>query len=383
MYLTRLWQPLLAVAVLSTTMSSAHAAIETAAKFAYMVDTQTGTVLLDKESGIPMNPSSMSKLMTLYVLFEELKAGNIQLDSTFNVSEKAWRMGGSKMFVKLGEDITIEDLIRGIIVQSGNDACVVVAEGIAGSEEAFANRLNSTAKQIGLQHSHFVNSTGWPDPEHVMSAQDIATLAKALANDFPAYYPYFAENEFTYSGIKQYNRNRLLGNTLGVDGLKTGHTEVAGYGISLSAKDVDTNRRVVLVINGLESDSARISEGAKLLSYGLKAFENKVLAKKGRVISSLPVWFGSRKEVTVAAAEDVIATVSKGGGANNFTAKIKAVTPLEAPIKKGDELGTLMISLPQGDQREIPLVATQDIQKATGARWIKKAIYNHLLGARE
>lgn len=359
----------------------AEAAIETSAKYAYMVDAETGTVLLDKDSSVAMNPSSMSKLMTMYVLFEALKNQNITLDTTFHVSEKAWKMGGSKMFVKVGDDVRVEDLIRGIIVQSGNDACVVVAEGIAGTEEVFAERMNSAAEKLGLKQSHFVNSTGWPDPDHVMSARDIAVLAQAIIQEFPEYYPYYSETEFTYANIKQRNRNRLIGNTLGVDGLKTGHTEVAGYGISLSAKDVDTGRRVVLVVNGLDSDSSRISEGAKLLSYGLKAFENKSIARKGHVISSLPVWFGSKNNVTVAAGQDVMATVSKGDN-GSFSAKIQALTPLKAPIQKGDKVGTLVLTL--GDnQQEIPLVATQAVAKANGLRWIKQFFYQHLLSGRE
>lgn len=357
--------------------TSAHAEFETTAKYAYMLDAQTGAVLLDKNSAEAMNPSSMSKLMTLYVLFDELKRGNITLETPFKVSENAWKKGGSKMFVHMDTDVLVEDLIRGIIVQSGNDACIVVAENIAGSEEQFANRMNAAAKEIGLTQSHFKNATGWPDPEHVMSAQDIAKLSAAIIRDFPDYYPYFAEKEFTYANITQQNRNRLVGGGLGVDGLKTGHTEVAGYGIALAAKDSDSGRRVILVINGLDSDSARIGEGAKLLSYGLKGFDNQVLARKDQVLGELPVWFGTRDRVKVAVGADLVMTIDKS--AEQPTASIQAMTPVKSPIKAGDQLATLVLTQSDGAQRSVPLVATQDVDKATGLRWFKAFIFQHML----
>ena len=358
-------------------LNAAADGMDTAAKYAYMVDADTGTVLLDKDSKQAMNPSSMSKLMTLYALFEELKSGRITLETTFPVSEKAWKMGGSKMFVHMDTPVTIEELIRGIIVQSGNDACIVAAEGMSGSEEAFAKRLNKTAKRLGLEQSNFMNATGWPHPEHVMSARDIVKLATALTNDFPEYYHYFAEREFTYNNITQQNRNRLLGGVLGVDGLKTGHTEVAGYGISLSAKDETTGRRVVLVINGLKNDAARVTEGVKLLSFGLNAFENKQIVDKDHVIGNLPVWFGSEDTVNFAANEAVIATVLKGDD-DSATTKVKAVLPLKAPIAKGDQVATLILESSEGSTKEVPLIATQDIAQATGFRWFSSFVLQYL-----
>lgn len=371
-----------AIALICAAFTPSYAEIETSAEYAYMVDANTGTVLLDKRAGESMNPSSMSKLMTIYLLFEDLKAGNLQLDSTFKVSEKAWQKGGSKMFVQLGSEVAVEDLIRGIIVQSGNDACIVVAEGLAGNEEAFAVRMNETAEKLGLKESHFMNATGWPDPEHYMSAKDIALLAKAIIRDFPEYYPYYSETEYTYNGITQHNRNRLLGKGLGVDGLKTGHTEVAGYGIALSARDEANGRRVVLVINGLDSDEARVNEGAKLLSYGLKAFENKSIVIKDQKVGSLPVWFGAADEVALTAGEDVELTLPKGS-AGEYTASIKANAPLESPVKKGAEVATLQIKLADGQTIEVPLVAANDIEKSSGMRWMKQFFYQHLLGVRD
>ncbi|MBY0407422.1 MAG: D-alanyl-D-alanine carboxypeptidase, partial [Rickettsiales bacterium] len=231
--------------------SGAALAIETTAKQAFMMDATTGAVLLNKEGDAQMHPSSMSKLMTIYLLFSRLKEGRLKMDSKLLVSEKAWRTQGSKTFVAIGSEIAVEDLIHGIIIQSGNDACVVVAEGISGSEEAFAKEMNETAAKLGMTQSHFVNATGLPDPTHLMSARDLAILAKHLITDFPEYYPFFAIKEFTYHNITQHNRNRLLG-VVGVDGLKTGHTEDGGYGITLSAKQGE--RRLMLVINGMSTE---------------------------------------------------------------------------------------------------------------------------------
>ena len=205
-------------------------ALETAAKHAYMMDATTGAVLFNKAGEEAMVPSSMSKLMTMAVVFERLKSGRLTLEDTLPVSEKAWRMQGSKTFVALGSQVRVEDLIYGVIVQSGNDACVVLAEGLSGSEEAFAQEMNRKAKELGLAQSHFVNATGWPDEGHLMSAKDLATLAHYIITTYPEYYPYYSTQEYRFNDIIQYNRNRLLGNDIGVDGLKTGHTEAAGFG---------------------------------------------------------------------------------------------------------------------------------------------------------
>jgi serine-type D-Ala-D-Ala carboxypeptidase (penicillin-binding protein 5/6) len=228
-----------ALAVLAASALSSVAMAEpiaTNAKHLYIVDFQTGSVLYDKMAEEQLGPASMSKLMTVYMLFDALKRGDVKLSDTFHVSEKAWAMQGSKMFVDIDSDVKVEDLLRGILIQSGNDACIVVAEGLAGSEEAFAERMNKKAKEIGLTGSNFTNSTGWPDPNHYMTAKDIEVLSEHLIRDFPEYYPYFSEKEFTWHGIKQGNRNPLLYRTgSGVDGLKTGHTEEAGFGVSASA----------------------------------------------------------------------------------------------------------------------------------------------------
>lgn len=357
-------------------ISNAYAEIETKASYAFMVDFDTGAVLMNKGGDEVMHPSSMSKLMTTYVVYQQIKQGKIKLSDTFHVSEKAWKMAGSKMFVHVGDDISVEDLIRGVVIQSGNDACIVLAEGIAGSEEAFADMMNQTAKKLGLGKSHFVNATGWPDEGHVMSARDLATLSSHIIRDFPEDYKYYGETSFTYSGITQPNRNRLLGGSLGVDGLKTGHTEIAGYGITLSAKDPVTNRRVILVVNGLASDNERVEEGAKLIAYGLKAFENKTLMKAGTTVTNAPVWFGDKERIELVAKSDVVATLPKASS-EKTTYNVVFESPIPSPISKGQEVAKLTIQAANQEPIVVPLLAAESVAPARGLNWIK-AMFNHL-----
>jgi D-alanyl-D-alanine carboxypeptidase (penicillin-binding protein 5/6) len=270
-------------------------------------------------------------------------------------------MQGSKMFVPLGGQIPLEELIRGISIQSGNDACVVVAEGVAGSEEAFANLMNDKAKQLGMSGSHFVDASGWPSPDHYTTAHDLGVLARAIIHDFPEYYPYLSEREFTYHGIRQFNRNLLLGNTaLGVDGLKTGHTEAAGYGIMLSAKQA--GRRLVLVINGLDSEADRAAEGERLLNWGFRNFDNRPVARVGQPITKATVWMGKELSVPLTVAENIVVSVPKIGG-NGIKLKAEYQAPIQAPVKKGQEVGVLKVTLPSGEVRETKLVAAQDVEK--------------------
>lgn len=338
-------------------------ALESAASHVYLMDYSTGTVLAEKAGNAKMYPSSMTKLMTLYLLFERLAQGTLTLDSQFTVSEKAWRMQGSKMFVPLGGQIPLEDLLRGIAIQSGNDACVVVAEGIAGSEEAFARQMTEKARELGMTHSNFMDASGWPHPEHYTTAHDLGVLSRALIRDFPQYYHYLSEREFIYHDIRQYNRNLLLANTgLGVDGLKTGHTEAAGYGIALSAKQPGTGRRLVLVINGLSSEAERAAEGERLLSWGFHNFDNLVLFKAGQVVKEATVWMGKGKTVPLVVENNVVMSVPKiGREGMKITAEYHA--PVKAPVKKGDKLGVVKITAANGDTREVPLVAGADVEK--------------------
>ncbi len=314
---------------------------ETKAKQAYMVEANTGAVLYSKESASRMVPSSMTKIMTVYLLFEKLKEGSLKLEDQFAISEAAWRMGGSKMFVKVGDYVKVEDLMRGIIVQSGNDACVAVAEGLAGSEENFAKMMNAKAQQLGLTGSHFMNSNGWPDPEHYMTAQDLVTLSERMIRDFPEYYHYWAETEFTYSNIKQPNRNRLLGQ-MGVDGLKTGHTEDGGYGITISAKQPD-GRHIVFLVNGLTSEADRHEEAKKLLQYGINNFEVKTLVQAGQKVTEAATWFAKNKTVALI-VDKPITMVAPRFGQPKVTMKVKLLEPVPAPLAKGTKVGELQVS---------------------------------------
>jgi D-alanyl-D-alanine carboxypeptidase (penicillin-binding protein 5/6) len=353
---------LAALALLAAPLLSPMAAAEpvtTNAKHVYIVDFQTGSVLYDKLGDERLAPASMSKLMTVYMLFDALKRGDVKLTDTFHVSEKAWAMQGSKMFVDIDSAVKVEDLLRGILIQSGNDACIVVAEGLAGSEEEFANRMNKKAKEIGLTGSNFTNSTGWPDPNHYMTAKDIEVLSERIIRDFPEYYPYFAEKEFVWNGIKQGNRNPLLYRAgSGVDGLKTGHTEDAGFGVSASA--VRDGRRVMMVVHGLTGMQERADEAGQLLDWAFRETGNYTVATKGSVLAEAPVEYGDSKAVPLTVSQDLLLTLPKGDR-EKVTAKAVVNTPIVAPIAAGQEVGKLIVTVPNMPEFTYPLVAAQDV----------------------
>jgi len=271
--------------------SRAEDAFETDAKAAFLLDLETDQILFEKNADQSIPPASMSKLMTAYMVLEQLKDGRLRMDDTLPVSNKAWKKGGSKMFVEVGKRVRIDDLLRGIIILSGNDACIVVAEGLAGSEEAFSRDMTEKGKEIGLTNSTFMNASGWPHPEHRMTARDLATLARRLIEDFPEHYGIFAERDFEYSDIRQPNRNLLLGRVRGVDGLKTGHTDESGYGLVASA--VRDERRLISVAVGLGSPEGRALENERLLEYGFRRFRNYSLMTKGQEIGHASAWLGS------------------------------------------------------------------------------------------
>ncbi|MCK6417456.1 MAG: D-alanyl-D-alanine carboxypeptidase [Alphaproteobacteria bacterium] len=340
---------------------AAESPLDTIAKQAFMMDFDTGAVLLDKNGDERMPTSSMSKVMTMYVVFDALKKGKLGLEDTLPVSEKAWRMQGSKMFVEVGKQVKIEDLIRGVIIQSGNDATIVLAEGVAGSEESFAAALNETAKELGMAHSHFMNASGWPDPQHYSTARDLAILGRALIRDFPNEYPYYSETEFTFNAIKQQNRNPLLYKNIGADGIKTGHTEVAGYG--LIGSGLADNRRVIFVINGLPDEQARAQEAARILEWGLKRFENKKLFEANAPILEAPVAEGTLARIPLVVKEPVLVTLPKIGMKET---KIQArfMQPVLAPVTMGAALGKLEISIPGQASFTVPLLAGADVPRA-------------------
>ncbi|MEO8715198.1 MAG: D-alanyl-D-alanine carboxypeptidase family protein, partial [Acetobacteraceae bacterium] len=273
--------------------------VDTAARWAFIMDFNTGAELMNKAADEEMPPSSMTKLMTLYIVYSRLKDGRMKLDDTLPISERAWRMGGSKMFVQIGEQVKVEDLIRGIEVDSGNDACIVLAEAISGSEPQFAELMNETAKKLGLTHSVFRNSTGWPDPEQHMSPRDIAMLAAAIIRQFPDYYHYASEKTFRYNRIEQGNRNPLVQKGT-ADGLKTGHTEAGGYG--LVASTLRGNRRVILVLNGMDSMHQRAEEGERLMDWAFNNFEDVTLFAGNEAVEHVPVWLGAAPTVPLVVA---------------------------------------------------------------------------------
>ncbi len=337
-------------------------AFDTKAKYAVLLDYETGEILYQKNSEEKMIPSSMTKVMTTYIVFERLKNGILNLDDEFTVSEKAWKKGGSKMFLRHTERVSIDELLNGIIVQSGNDACITVAEGISSSEESFAELMNETAKKIGLTNSNFVNSTGWPDEGHYMSAKDIAVLARQIIKNFPEYYHYFSKEEYKYSNIKQKNRNSLLYRDLGVDGLKTGHTDDGGYGIVVSGEN--EGRRVLAVVNGLSSEMERADEAERLLNYGFRNFAIKTLFKKGQVLDTASVWQGQSDSVSLSLKDDIQLLVPKLVK-NQIQVGIEYNGPVPSPINKGDEIGIVFIQIPNMERKKYPLVASEDVKQAS------------------
>jgi D-alanyl-D-alanine carboxypeptidase (penicillin-binding protein 5/6) len=333
--------------------------LDTAARWAIIVDYNTGATILDKDADVSMVPSSMTKLMTAYIVYGLLKSGRLTLNQELPVSERAWRMGGSKMFVQLGSQIKIEDLIRGMIVQSGNDACIVLAEGIAGSVEGFVELMNAKARELGLTKSVFRNPTGWPDPEHRMSARDIATLARRIIQDFPEYYKYDAERSFKYNGIEQQNRNPLVQKGL-ADGLKTGHTDEGGYG--LVASSLRAGRRVIMVLNGMSSMHQRGEEGERLLEWAFREFENVTLFSVGDTVEQAPVWLGAATTVPLVGGRDLVVTMPRGWK-NKAKIAIQYDSPVRAPIARGTTLGTLTVSGDGVPDMSVKLLAGADVPR--------------------
>ncbi len=344
----------------SEPLPSSQVGIGTLARQAFMVDPQTSSVLLYKEADTAMHPSSMAKMMTIYIVFEELTAGRIKLDTRFRVSERARAMGGSRMFVELGSDVTVEDLVKGMIVLSGNDACVVIAEGLSGTEDSFAERMTKRAHELGLNKTVFKNASGWPADGQYSTARDLAVLAWRTIEDFPKFYRYYSESNWTYNNIKQDNRNRLLRTTPGTDGLKTGHTEEGGYGQATSA--IRDGRRLILVVNGMTSMAERAQETARLMEWGFREFSNTTIFRAGDVVAEAPVWLGERDKVSLVAPRLVQVTGPAGQAAQpRVVARFEG--PLAAPIAKGTKLGTAAVTLADGRVVEYPLEAGADVAR--------------------
>jgi len=338
------------------------AALDTRARAALMIDMQTGAVLMEKEADMRIPPASMSKLMTLDLVFEALAAGRLSLSDEFRVSARAYQFGGSMMFLRQGDRVSILDLLRGVIVQSGNDAAVVLAEGMAGTEEAFARRMNERARELGMNDSHFSNSNGWPDPAQYVTARDLVTLTRHMIETSPELYKIFDERTFEWEGVNQRNRNPLLDLDLGVDGLKTGHTEEAGFGLVGSA--IQDGRRVVFMYGGLDSARARAEEGERLVSWAFREFANETLYEAGQIIGVADVWIGAAPQVTLTVAEDVIVTLPVGAR-RQIDARITWNGPIEAPIALGARVATLTIRAPEAAPIEIAVVAREAVARGS------------------
>lgn len=349
----------------ATLLPRAASALETTAEFAMLMDYETGTVLWGKNVDEQMYPSSMSKLMTLEMLFAALREGSVSLEDEFRISEYAWRVGGaasgsSTMFADLNSNVPVDAIVRSIIIQSGNDACIATAEALSGSESAFAEAMNERAKELGMHNSHFVNSTGWPHPEHVMTPYDLGLLARHLIKDFPEFYPIFRETEFTWNGIRQGNRNPALYLDPTVDGLKTGHTQAAGYGLVASAKRGD--QRLILVVNGLPSEKARADESVRLMDWGFRSFKTYKLFEANAPVENAPVWQGTYAEVPLVSRTD-INTIMSPAQRRDMKVSVVYDAPVSAPVELGQQIGVLKIEAPDMPAKEYPLVAGAAVER--------------------
>lgn len=355
----------LTVLLCSTVCGFNAMGFETAARNAILMDYDTGEYLFEKNIAESVPPASMSKLMTVYILMSKIKDGSIKLDDTFSVSENAWRKGGaatggSTMFLSIGDNVSVENLIKGIVIQSGNDACIVVAENVAGSEDDFVILMNKTAKKLGLKNSHFENATGLPHPDHRMSMEDLAILARHIIKEFPKLYHYFSQKEFVYNNIKQGNRNPLLYTMKGADGLKTGHTEEAGFCLAASATKGE--RRLIEVMSGMSSNRERSEEAERLMSWGFREFNNFKILTKGQTVATAKVWYGKEDSVNLTVADDVLKTVHMSQQ-DNVKATAEFDEPVKAPIKAGQEIGTIKIEIEGQSPLNVPLIAANDVSE--------------------
>ena len=340
------------------------AEIDTSAEFAFVTDFGSGKVLMEKEPDALMKPASMAKIMTVYIAFERIADGGLSLDDTFLISEKAWRKGGSKTFVEVGKEVSVGDLLYGVVVQSGNDAAIAIAEGISGTEDGFAEEMNYVARKLGMKNTVFRNSTGWPDPEQHTTARDLNILATALIRDFPVdkypeLYPMFAEQDFTYNGIKQGNRNPLVYGTQGADGLKTGHTEESGYGLVGSASR--DGQRVVMVLNGMKSMKQRSAESRRLIDLMFREFKLYRFFDEDQVVDRANVWLGTQSKIDLI-LEEPLHLVMARSDRRKMKVSVNWSDPVPAPISAGQPIGTLVLELPSG-KTTYPLLAAESVSE--------------------
>ena len=341
---------------------SKAAEIDSSAEFAFVTDFGSGKVLMEKQPDALMKPASMAKIMTVYIAFERIADGSLSLDDTFLISEKAWRKGGSKTFVEVGKEVSVRDLLYGVVVQSGNDAAIAIAEGISGTEEGFAEEMNYVARKLGMENTVFRNSTGWPHLEQHTTARDLNILATALIREFPAdkypeLYPMFAEKDFTYNGIKQGNRNPLVYGTQGADGLKTGHTAESGYGLVGSAHR--DGQRVVMVLNGMKSMKQRSSESRRLIDLMFREFKLYRFYDKDQPVDRANVWLGTKNKIDLV-LEEPLHLVMARSDRRKMKVSVNWNDPVPAPITAGQAIGTLVLELPSG-KTTYPLLAAENV----------------------
>ena len=352
-------------------------AIESIAKTALLIDLSTGEVLLDKNSEERTYPSSMTKIMTALMAFEKIKDGTLSMDQEFLISKKAWKMGGSKMFIEVDKKVKVSDLLLGVVVQSGNDASIAIAEGISGSEETFAIEMNNLAKRIGLTNTNFVNSSGWPNDNHYTTAKDLAKIAEYTLNEHPELYEMYAITEFTYSGIKQDNRNPLLYSFEGADGFKTGHTQAAGYGLVGSAER--GSRRLLLVLNGLETSRSRAQESLRLMDWGFNNFQLVDFYKQGEVVIEASTWLGKQEKVKLSSQQDISVSIPKTH-LSDMKVEVLVEEPIPTPISINDQVGLVQISY--ADKKlQYPLLAYENIEQKGFFSRITSALYYLVLGS--
>lgn len=351
------------LAMVAAPISSSNAAeVDSSAEFAFVTDFASGKVLMEKDPDALMKPASMAKIMTVYIAFQRIADGSLSLDDTFLISEKAWRKGGSKTFVEVGKQVSVRDLLFGVVVQSGNDAAIAIAEGISGTEDGFAEEMNYVARGLGMSNTVFRNATGWPDPEQVTTARDLNILATALIRDFPVdeypeLYPMFAEKNFTYNGIKQGNRNPLVYGTQGADGLKTGHTEESGYGLVGSA--IRDGQRVIMVLNGMQSMKQRSSESRRLMDLMFREFKLYRFYGQNEAVDRANVWLGTQSKIDLVLKEPLELVLARSDR-RKLKVSVQWTDPVPAPIRAGQTVGTLVLELPSG-KTSYELLAARDV----------------------
>ena len=333
-------------------------AIDTKAEQAIVMDFDTNEILFEKNSNSKTPPASMTKIMTVYAAFDRLKNTDLSINNECTVSAKAYKMGGSRTFLEIDDKVSIDDLLKGIIIQSGNDASVALAECLAGTEEDFAKLMNVYAKRLGMNNTNFINSSGWPEDDHYSTVYDLAILSNAVIREFPDLYLYFTDEEFTYNDIKQPNRNKLLSSVQGADGLKTGFTKASGWGIAATAKRED--RRITVVINGTNSSRSRMNESANLINWAFSQTSQKELVSEGQVITQVDVWLGNKPRVNLISSRKVVSTLSFDQ-LQLIKSSIQYKKPLDAPILKGNSYGKLLISIEGKPNIEIDLVAEENV----------------------